>query len=106
MWDGDGNKYEFGWPVVGYDDSPSVSPGYARDYGRGRDGYYLTSISDPFSNRLLVTYAPDGTSPCPSSCALPDGDALHGHDDEVLDSGDVRRCSWPGRRSRRPSPGS
>jgi len=73
MYDGDGNVYDFGWRVSGYDDVPSVSPGYARDYGRSRDGYYLTSITDPFGNRLTVAYQADGVSACPLTCSLPTG---------------------------------
>ena len=61
MYDGDGNRYDFAWRVAGYDDNareaPQQGPGYARDYGRGRDGYYLTSLQDPFGNRVTVTYA-------------------------------------------------
>jgi RHS repeat-associated protein len=75
MFDGDGNRYEFARRVAGYDDdarqSPSQGPGYARDYGRGRDGYYLTSLEDPFGNRLTVEYAPGGVQPCPSVCTAP-----------------------------------
>ncbi|MGE5275411.1 MAG: RHS repeat domain-containing protein [Acidobacteriota bacterium] len=69
--DGDGNRYDFTWAVTGYDDDPFTSPGYARDFGRARDGYYLTSMQDPFGNRLSVTYAANGTNPCPFTCALP-----------------------------------
>jgi RHS repeat-associated protein len=68
MYDGDGNRYDFTKRVVGYDDMPGVGNGYARDYGRGRDGYYLTSLQDPFGNILRVTYAADGTNPCPFTC--------------------------------------
>lgn len=68
MWDGDGNRYDFTRVVQGYDDDSRVTPGYARDFGRGRDGYYLTSLQDPFGNRLTVTYAANGIAPCPSAC--------------------------------------
>ena len=68
MWDGDGNRYDFARFVQGYDDDFRVAPGYARDFGRGRDGYYLTSLQDPFGNRLTVTYAANGVAPCPSAC--------------------------------------
>ena len=69
MWDGDGNRYDFTKVVTGFDDSINVAPGYAHDYGRGRDGYYLTSLQDPFGNSMTVTYAPNGKNPCPFVCA-------------------------------------
>src|SRR5262249_49245601 len=72
MTDGDGIRSDFAWRVGGWDDdsreSPERGPGYARDYGRGRDGYYLTSMRDPFGNRLTVTYASGVVAPCPSAC--------------------------------------
>jgi RHS repeat-associated protein len=73
MYDGDGNVYDFAWRVSGYDDVPYISPGYARDYGRSRDGYYLTSITDPFGNKLTVAYQADGVTACPLTCSLPTG---------------------------------
>ncbi len=75
MFDGDGTRFEFTRRVVGYDDnareSPQQGPGYARDFGRGRDGYYLTAIRDSFGNALAVTYASNGVTPCLSVCAAP-----------------------------------
>jgi RHS repeat-associated protein len=54
MWDGDGNHYVFGWQVSGLDDTES--PGYIHDFGMGRDGWYLTSVTDPFGNFYSVGY--------------------------------------------------
>jgi len=56
MWDGDGNHYVFGWQVSGFDDWNVVAPGYIHDFGRGRDGWYLTSVTDPFGNSYSVGY--------------------------------------------------
>ncbi|HEV8118678.1 MAG TPA: hypothetical protein VGQ32_09155, partial [Thermoanaerobaculia bacterium] len=56
MWDGDGNHYVFGWQVAGLDDSNATPPGYIHDFGRGRDGWYLTSVADPFGNSYSVGY--------------------------------------------------
>ncbi len=63
MWDGDGNHYVFGWPVTGYDDLPQD---YLNDMGRGRNGWYLTSLSDPFGNGYSATYYSDlgAQTPC------------------------------------------
>jgi len=70
MWDGDGNHYVFGWQVQGFDDAGT---NYIRDFGKGRDGWYLTSLTDPWGNSMTVTY-PTGTAPCWSytggSCSL------------------------------------
>ncbi|MGH9364368.1 MAG: hypothetical protein ACRD1B_03760, partial [Thermoanaerobaculia bacterium] len=64
MWDGSGSRYVFTKQVLGYDDLPTV---YVREYGRGRDGWYLTSLSDPFGNSLTVDYYTSAqASPCPS----------------------------------------
>ncbi len=75
MFDGDGARFDFTRRIAGYDDnareSPQQGPGYARDFGRGRDGYYLTAIRDSFGNTLTVSYAPDGVIPCPSACPAP-----------------------------------
>ena len=49
MWDGDGNHYEFDWHVTGYNATIS-------DFAEGRDGWYLTRLSDPFGNSYSVTY--------------------------------------------------
>ncbi len=54
MWDGDGNHYVFGWQVTGFDDDPPSN--YTHDFGRGRNGWYLTSLSDPFGNTMNVSY--------------------------------------------------
>jgi RHS repeat-associated protein len=54
MWDGEGNHYVFGWQVSGFDDN--ASPGYIHDFGMGRDGWYLTSVTDPFGNSYSVSY--------------------------------------------------
>ncbi len=75
MWDGDGNHYYFNQQVVGYDDPfPTSNPGYIHDFGKGRDGWYLSSVTDPFLNSYSVTYH-DNTDMNPSwyydeSCAL------------------------------------
>jgi RHS repeat-associated protein len=63
MWDGDGNHYVFGHIVTGYDDPPDD---FRHDYGRGRNGAYLTQLTDPFGNGLSATYPTNGTisSPC------------------------------------------
>jgi RHS repeat-associated protein len=63
MWDGDGNHYVFGHTVTGYDD---LWNDFRHDYGRGRDGWYLTQLTDPFGNGLSATYPMNGTisSPC------------------------------------------
>jgi RHS repeat-associated protein len=52
MWDGEGNHYVFGWHVSGFDDAGS----YTHDFGRGRDGWYLTSLTDPHGNSYSVRY--------------------------------------------------
>lgn len=51
MWDGDGNHYEFGAAghVTGYD-----AP--ATDFAKGRDGWYLTRLTDPFGNSYSISY--------------------------------------------------
>ena len=51
MWDGDGNRYVFDWHVTGYDDAPQS---YLFDLGRGRNGWYLTSLTDPFGNGITL----------------------------------------------------
>jgi len=56
MWDGEGNHYVFGWHVSGLDDNPAVSPGYIHDFGMGRDGWYLSSVTDPSGNSYSVGY--------------------------------------------------
>jgi RHS repeat-associated protein len=63
MWDADGNHYLFDVPghVTGNDDSPT---NFTHDFGRGRDGWYLTSLTDPFGNGLTVTYRAN-VSPVP-----------------------------------------
>ena len=53
MWDGDGNHYEFNWQVSGFDDSAT---NYTHDFGKDRNGWYLTSVTDPFGNSYSVTY--------------------------------------------------
>lgn len=53
MWDGDGNHYEFNWQVSGFDDS---ALNYTHDFGMGRNGWYLTAVTDPFGNGYSVTY--------------------------------------------------
>jgi len=55
LWDGDGNHFVFGQHVSGYDDI-GLPEGYTHDFGRGRDGWYLTSAADPFGNSYSVTY--------------------------------------------------
>ncbi len=56
MWDGDGNHYVFAWRVSGLDDRLGISPGYIHDFGMGRDGWYLSSVTDPFGNSYSVDY--------------------------------------------------
>jgi hypothetical protein len=64
MWDGDGNHYVFGQSVTGFDDPPVA---YFHDFGRGRNGWYLTSLADPFGNGYSVAYySRTAASPCPS----------------------------------------
>ena len=58
MWDGDGNHYVFDKQVSGFDDTPGE--GYTHDFGRGRDGWYLGSLSDPHGNGYSVTYSTGG----------------------------------------------
>lgn len=77
MWDGDGNHYVFGSHVSGYDDI-GLPEGYTHDFGRGRDGWYLTSVTDPFGNTYSISYYGTGevqtphwtygspTYPCPT----------------------------------------
>jgi RHS repeat-associated protein len=69
MWDGDGTHYTFGWHVTGYDDAPQ---NYIFDLGRGRNGWYLTALADPYGNALAFTYFSGlgASSPCwtPGHC--------------------------------------
>src|SRR5450759_2611301 len=62
MWDGDGNRYDFSWQVAGYDD-PLTD--FTHDFGRGRDGYYLRTLTDPFGNGFTVNYR-QNVAPCAS----------------------------------------
>jgi RHS repeat-associated protein len=55
MWDGDGNHYHFGNQVTGYDDI-GLPEGYTHDFGRGRDGWYLSSVTDPYGNTYSISY--------------------------------------------------
>jgi len=66
MWDGDGNHYILDHQVSGLDDVPmdTANNGYAHDFGKGRDGWYLTSVSDPFGNTYGVQYRPSADLPC------------------------------------------
>ena len=63
MWDADGNHSAFNWRVTGNDD-PLTN--FTHDFGRGRDGWYLTSLADPFGNGLTVSYR---TNVAPVPCA-------------------------------------
>jgi len=63
MWDADGNHSVFNWNVTGNDD-PFTS--FTHDFGRGRNGWYLTSLTDPFGNGLTVSYR---TNVAPAPCA-------------------------------------
>jgi len=54
MWDGLGNRYLFDKQVAGFDDLET--DGYTHDFGRGRDGWYLGSLTDPHGNGYTVTY--------------------------------------------------
>ncbi|MGH9369442.1 MAG: hypothetical protein ACRD3M_17445, partial [Thermoanaerobaculia bacterium] len=68
MWDGDGNHYVFSWHVTGYDDLPQD---YVHDLGRGRNGWYLKTLTDPFGNELTFDYYTGlGSQPCwtPAHC--------------------------------------
>jgi len=55
MWDGDGNHYFFNNHVSGYDDV-GLPEGYTHDFGRGRDGWYLSSVTDPYGNSYSIGY--------------------------------------------------
>lgn len=77
MWDGDGNRYVLG-RKVGMDANPVFNNddpfnAFVHEFGRGRDGWYLTSLRDPFGNGFDVTYR-TGDGPCWVSpyCAPPD----------------------------------
>ncbi len=62
MWDADGNHYDFTNHVTGYDDPYDH---YLNNLGRGRDGWYVTDITDPFGNIIHVDYfTPLGNLPC------------------------------------------
>ena len=65
MWDGDGNRYDFTWQVSGFDDDALH---FTRDFGHGRNGWYVTTVADPFGNSYSVDYfdtAADGIAfPC------------------------------------------
>jgi RHS repeat-associated protein len=54
MWDEDGNHYVFDKQASGFDDPPGA--GYTHDFGRGRDGWYLGSLTDPHGNGYSVSY--------------------------------------------------
>ena len=66
MWDGDGNRYVLDHHVSGLDDDPldQNNNGYAHDFGNGRDGWYLSSVSDPFGNTYSVRYRSSADLPC------------------------------------------
>ena len=76
MWDGDGNHYVFGRHVTGDDDPFNY---FVHDLGRGRDGWYLTSLYDPFGNGFTVTYHSEA-GPCwvYPYCAPPDPPLMAG----------------------------
>ena len=61
MWDGDGNHYSFQHQVAGFDDPRTA---YVHDFGVGRDGWYLTSVNDPFNNSYSVSYFSEIPNPC------------------------------------------
>jgi RHS repeat-associated protein len=67
MSDGDGLTYTFDHQVSGYDDVRTSAPGYTRDFGRGRDGWYLTEIRDLHTNRIEIEYW-TGASSCTTGC--------------------------------------
>lgn len=54
MWDGDGNHYVFDKQASGFDDT--AGEGYTHDFGRGRDGWHLGSLTDPHGNGYSVSY--------------------------------------------------
>jgi len=115
MWDGDGNHYVFGVNehVSGYDDI-GLPEGYTHDFGRGRDGWYLSSVTDPWGNSYAISYYTRaevatplwtyGTSTCsahttaimqmrnpaatgtwiPKDLTLPSGGKIHFHTGTVL----------------------
>lgn len=66
MWDGEGNHYVFSWHVHGYDDgAQDPDYNYTTDLGRGRDGWYLRTLSDPFGNTVTFSYYSNlGSLPC------------------------------------------
>ncbi len=127
MWDGDGNHYVFDKQAAGFDDP--LSGGFTHDFGRGRDGWYLGSLTDPHGNGYSVTYwtgshprwtyppsgcdagttslmqmrAPTGTGGwVPKDIALPSGKAIHierGHNGSV--DGMVLSADISGSRRRR-----
>ncbi len=57
MWDGDGNHYSFDQQVSG------AGVTGTHDFQLARDGWYLTSVADPFGNSYSVSYY-TGLSPC------------------------------------------
>ncbi len=59
LWDGDGNHYFFNNHVSGYDDI-GLPEGYTHDFGRGRDGWYLSSVTDPYGNTYSISYYATG----------------------------------------------
>ena len=61
MWDADGTRYDFTWQVSGFDDSVLTDPGYTHDFGRGRDGWYVTAVTDATGNGYTVDYYDTGT---------------------------------------------
>jgi RHS repeat-associated protein len=62
MWDEEGNRYVFDWEVTGFDDPAN---NYVNDLGRGRNGWYLRKIQDPFGNEVSFEYFTNlGVQPC------------------------------------------
>src|SRR5262249_61808281 len=101
MWDGDGNRYDFAWQVAGFDDPAGD---FTRDFGRGRDGWYVTSVTDPFGNAYLVDYFDAAVDAITLPCwGYLDGQcAARGHmvcaPAGVTGRWDVKRLTLPGGR--------
>lgn len=67
MWFQNGNSTTFDHVVSCFDDRP----GYLqRDYGRGRDGWYPTTIANAHGDAITVTYQANETQPCTRCVAI------------------------------------
>lgn len=90
MWDEDGNRYIFAWNVTGFDDPAN---NYRNHLGRGRDGWYLTRLEDPWLNGFDVNYYTNlGVQPCwAGACPDPPNNA-----DGTEHSYIIKRIKAPG----------